>query len=142
MTQAIANQENTALPVPDVSNQGASNQKKQDIWRGIKAVAPLLPGIVPFAMIAGSSAVEVGISIPAALGMSLFIFAGASQLVFVEMWAREAPAIVLLATVLLVNLRFSMYSAMIAPFVRGWKLSRKSLLAYLLTDHASLLSLH
>lgn len=109
--------------------------------RGMIAILPLVPGILPFALIAGSSAVEVGIPVWPALGMSLFMFAGASQLVMVEMWANEAPALVLLATVLLVNLRFTMYSATLAPHLRGAGLPKKALAAYLLTDQASLLSL-
>lgn len=111
------------------------------LWRGAKAVSPLLPGIIPFAMVAGSSAAEIGASAWSAMGLSLFIFAGASQLVFLDMWARETPALILLATVLLVNLRFTMYSATLAPYLRGLPWIRKIPLAYLMTDQATLVSL-
>ena len=140
MTQSLPAIEEVVPLSSQTPSETCPKMVRRDLWRGLKAVSPLLPGVLPFAMIAGSSAVEAGLSTAAALGMSLFIFAGASQLVMVEMWDREAPALVLLATVLLVNLRFSMYSAMLAPFVRGWKLSRKTLMAYLLTDQAALLS--
>lgn len=107
----------------------------------MRAVLPLLPGILPFAMIAGSSAIEAGIDVLPALGMSVFLFAGASQLVMVEMWDREAPALVLLATVLLVNLRFAMYSATLAPHYRKTRFRTKAMSAYVMTDQAALLSL-
>lgn len=110
-------------------------------WRGAKAISPLLPGVFPFAIIAASGAVEVGLSKLQTVGLSVILFAGASQLVFIEMWDRQAPALVLLATVFLVNLRFTMYSATMAPHFMGLRTSRKAILAYGLTDQASLLSL-
>ncbi|MDJ0837786.1 MAG: AzlC family ABC transporter permease [Acidobacteriota bacterium] len=113
----------------------------QNSWQGVKAVSPLLPGIFPFGVIAGASAVELGLPTMQALGLSLFVFAGASQLVLVEMWDRQAPALILLATVLVVNLRFTMYSAALAPHFRGMSSRWKSVLAYLLTDQAYLLSI-
>ena len=43
---------------------------------GAKAVAPLLPGMIPFGMIAGIAAIDAGLSPSAALAMSVLIFAG------------------------------------------------------------------
>ena len=113
----------------------------QHSWQGVKAVSPLLPGIFPFAVIAGATAIELGIPTLQALALSWIVFAGASQLVILEMWQREAPALILLATALVVNLRFTMYSAAMAPHFRGLSARWKSLLAYLLTDQAYLLSI-
>ncbi len=110
-------------------------------WRGARAVSPLLPGVLPFAMIAGSSSIEVGFSVLQSLGLSLFLFAGASHLVLLEMWEQEAPVLVILATVLLVNLRFTMYSAALAPHLRDVRWQHKLPMAYLLTDQAALLSI-
>ena len=121
-------------------SEPAQTQRPATAWDGVKTVLPLLPGIFPFGMIAGSSAIEAGITVVPALALSVLVFAGASQLVFIELWDRGAPAVVLLATVLLVNLRFAMYSATLAPFLHRGKLYAKALAAYVMTDQAALLS--
>lgn len=133
----------TSLPrdPPKPPHLPHSRTKKQAIKDGIKVVLPLIPGILPFALIAGTAAAEAGIPFFPALGLSVFVFAGASQLVFIELWNQEAPALILLATVLLVNLRFTMYSATMAPYLQSLSLSQRIPFAYLLTDQAALLSL-
>jgi len=128
-------------PPPGFTNGETDSGAQRSYWQGVKAVSPLIPGIFPFAVIAGASAIELGLSSLAAVGLSILVFAGASQLVFIELLALSSPVMVLVATALVVNLRFSMYSAAIAPYFkhlsRGWK----AFLAYQLTDQAFLLSL-
>jgi 4-azaleucine resistance transporter AzlC len=103
---------------------------------GVRAEAPLLLGVAPFGMAYGAYAVENGVSAALAQGMSAIIFGGASQFAAVQAFAAGAPAIALIATVALVNLRHLLYGAALAPHVqqvhRGWR----ALLAYLLTDEA------
>lgn len=101
---------------------------------GMLAVAPMLPGVAPFGIIAGLTAVGTGLSAAQAMAMSLTIFAGASQLATLQLIGEGAlPAIVLL-TALTINLRFAMYSASLAPHLqhlgRRWHLP----MAYLLVD--------
>lgn len=109
---------------------------------GMKDIAPLLLGIVPFAMITGVAAVKVGIPKLPALAMSVFIFAGASQLAAVELIGRNAPAVVVILTALVINLRFVMYSASIAPHFQPLPGRWKRSLAYLLTDQAYVLAIN
>ena len=80
-------------------------------WAGVRAVGPLLLGTVPFAMIAGTGAIEAGLSRMEAVGMSLVVFAGVAQLAMVDLMARGAPWVVIALTGLVVNVRFVMYSA-------------------------------
>jgi len=106
---------------------------------GLKDVWPLLLGIFPFAMIAGSVAVAKGLSIPASFGVSLIIFAGASQLAALELMGEHAPILIVVLTAWVVNLRFLIYSAAIAPYLKSQPFRWKMILGYLLTDQAFVL---
>ena len=115
--------------------------RKQAFFCGARAVAPILLGVVPFALIAGIAAVKVGFTRPEALGMSCIVFAGAAQLAAIDLLGHHAPLLVVILTALIINLRFFMYSASLAPHFEGLPLSGRGLLAYLLTDQAYAVSI-
>jgi 4-azaleucine resistance transporter AzlC len=71
-----------------------------------------------------------------ALGMSVFVFAGATQLVAVPLLSAGASVAIVLLTVLVINLRLTLYSASLAPHFKRLPTGWKGLLAYLLTDQA------
>ena len=110
--------------------------RKQAFFCGVKAVLPILLGVTPFALIAGLSAINAGFSKFEALGMSCIVFAGASQLAAVDLVSQNAPAVVIVLTALVINLRFCMYSASLSSHFNGLPLPLRGLLAYLLTDQA------
>lgn len=99
-------------------------------------MAPILLGVIPFGLIYG--VVVNHAAIPGTLGqaMSTIIFAGSAQLITAQLFGEATPALIIIATGLIVNLRHLLYSASIAPLLEeigtGWKM----LLAYLLTDEA------
>jgi len=113
---------------------------KSPYWNGVKAATPLMPGILPFALIAGATAAELHLPLVAAYCLSPIIFAGASQLAMLALLEQGAPVFILILTALAINLRFMMYSATLAPYFQNLSLPRKSLFSYLLTDQAFLLS--
>ncbi len=100
------------------------------------AVAPLLVGVAPFGVMYGALALRSGIAPGAAMAMSSLVFAGSAQLVLAQLAGAGAPALVLVATVALVNLRHALYSASVAPALAHLPRRWKALLAYLLTDEA------
>lgn len=113
---------------------------REDLFDGVRAIAPLSVGIVPFALIAGITAVNAGLAPVQAVGMSVLLFAGASQLAAIELLGNDAPLAVVVLTAVVINLRFTMYSASIAPYFRGVSGLRRWLGAYILTDQAYALS--
>ncbi len=117
-----------------------SRNAQSSYRQGFKAVSPLLLGIFPFAMISGTAALDANLSIPQALGLSLVVFAGASQLAICELLSQGAGLPVLILTALTINSRFLIYSAGIAPFLKGETTKWKALTSYLLTDQAFLIS--
>lgn len=107
---------------------------------GALRVAPLLLGIVPFGLIAGASAIEVGLGMGEAVGLSTIVFAGASQLAAIDLLGRGAPVAVVVLTALVINLRMLMYGASIAPHFAHLSLRKRAAAAYVLTDQAYALS--
>lgn len=108
---------------------------------GLRTVAPVLVGIVPFGLIAGAAAVEADLSLAQALGLSTIVFAGASQLAAIDLLGQDAPLLVVVGTALVINLRMVMYSASLAPSFTGVSRRARAVVAYLLTDQAYALSL-
>ncbi len=103
---------------------------------GVRASLPLVVGVVPFGLVAGVAAVDAGLSPLAAFGMSVVVFAGASQLAVIDLLGRDASLVVVVLTGVIINLRMLMYSASIAPYFQRYRTRWKAVLAYFLTDQA------
>jgi predicted branched-subunit amino acid permease len=108
---------------------------------GVRAVSPILVGVAPFGLVVGVAAVEAGLGMPEAVGFSVLLFAGASQLAALDLLGRGAPAVVAIVTALVINLRFLMYAASLAPHLADVPLRRRLPAAYLLTDQAFAVSI-
>ena len=108
----------------------------KDFLAGARGALPILIGVVPFAMISGVAAVSVGLTFFETLGMSVLVFAGASQLVVFQLMSAGSPWLIMVLTAWVINLRFTMYSATLAPYLQKLSLWQKALLAYMLSDQA------
>jgi 4-azaleucine resistance transporter AzlC len=109
---------------------------RSEFLSGARDQLPLLLGVVPFGLIFGALAVAAGIPALEALGFSVFVFAGSSQFVAIGLVAGQTPALLIVATILVVNLRHMLYSAALGPHVQALSLRWKIPLAWLLTDEA------
>ncbi len=103
---------------------------------GCRDEAPLLLGVAPFGMIYGIAALAAGVPAWLAQLASAIVFAGAVQLVIVQMLAAGAGFIPIALTSGLLNLRHVLYSASMAEYVRHLPRRWRLLLAYVLTDEA------
>ena len=103
---------------------------------GCRDEAPLLLGVAPFGMIYGIAALAAGVPAWLAQLASAIVFAGAAQLVIVQMLAAGAGFVPIALTSGLLNLRHVLYSASMAEYVRHLPRRWRLLLAYLLTDEA------
>jgi 4-azaleucine resistance transporter AzlC len=112
------------------------DSRSHEFWAGVRAEIPLLVGVFPFGMIFGVLALGAGIPSGIAQAMSSIIFAGASQFVMAQLVGSGTPALVIVLTIAVVNLRHALYSASISPYVKRLSGSWKAVLAYLLTDEA------
>ncbi len=110
--------------------------QKKEMILGAKQIAPLLVGAIPFGMSTGLYSVESGFSVFESFLMSVFIFAGASQVATVNLLSTDAPLWIVIATAGLINLRFLIYSATVSPFIHKASRSLRTFMAYAMTDHA------
>lgn len=110
--------------------------KRHELFAGIRAELPITLGVIPFGMIYGVLAVDAGLPPLAAQAMSVVVFAGSAQFIAAGLFSAATPAGVFLLTTFVVNLRHTLYSASVAPFLERRSLGWKMLLSYLLTDEA------
>lgn len=103
---------------------------------GIRAQIPILLGVIPFGVIFGALARSTGISPLETQALSLFVFAGSAQFITAVLIAESTPALIIVLTILVVNLRHVLYSASISPFTQHLTKRWKASLAWLLTDEA------
>ena len=114
---------------------------RQEAVAGMRAVAPMLVGVIPFGLVAGATPVANGLGGGAAIGFSSIVFAGASQLTAIDSLADGASALVAILAACTVNLRLLLYSASLAPHVAELPLRRRLLMGYVLTDQAYAVSI-
>lgn len=98
---------------------------------------PVLPGIVAFAAAYGTVAAQKGLSLAEAVTMSAVVFAGASQMVALELWREPigpALALAIWGVVGAINLRLVLMSAALRPWLGGVPATRIYPGLVLLTD--------
>lgn len=101
---------------------------------GCKVALPLLFAAAPWGIITGAAMVGVGLTPAQAIGMSLFVYAGSVQLALIPLLAVKAPVWVILVTALVVNSRYFIYSASVAPHFSHLPMRWRVLLSYLTVD--------
>lgn len=109
---------------------------RKEFLTGFRDELPLLLGVMPFGMIYGILALAAGLSTAEAQAMSVIVFAGSAQFMLVQLIAVGTPALVIIVTGFIINLRHALYSASIAPHIKHLNPFWKTLLSYLLTDEA------
>ncbi len=87
------------------------------VLAGVRAVAPIILGIIPFGLVAGAAVTSAGFGLAEAIGMSLLVNAGASQIAATALYAEGAPLFVVVGTALVINARLFIYSTSIAPVI-------------------------
>jgi 4-azaleucine resistance transporter AzlC len=107
-----------------------------EFFSGVRDELPILIGVIPFGMIYGVLALAVGLPAGVAQAMSAVVFAGSAQFLAVKLIGTGTPALVVILTAFIVNLRHALYSASISPYLKRLSPLWKGLLAYLLTDEA------
>jgi 4-azaleucine resistance transporter AzlC len=108
---------------------------------GVRAVAPMLLGVIPFGLIVGVSASTAVMGTAPAWATSLVIFGGAAQLATIELTNAGTAAAVVIATGLVISARHLMYSASLADHFREFPAGWRYGLPYLMTDQAYAVSI-
>jgi len=103
---------------------------------GLADAAPMLIGVVPFGLVAGAAPIAAGLDLGHAVGMSMFLFAGASQLAVADVLGSGGGVAIAVLTAVTINLRLLLYSASLAPPLAQESLRDRLAAGYLLVDQA------
>jgi len=102
--------------------------------QGATLALPIVVGYIPIGVAFGVLAIKAGLSPANTMFLSLIVYAGSSQLIAVGLFQAHAPAIAIILTTFVVNLRHMLMSAAISPHLKGWKKSEIASFAFQLTD--------
>jgi 4-azaleucine resistance transporter AzlC len=95
-----------------------------------------VPSVFVYGTVFGGLAVQAGLRAVEVWGMSVLVFAGASQFIAVPMIAAGASPLAIVVTTYVVNMRHYLMAATLAPafraFPRGWL----ALVAHILNDES------
>jgi len=104
-------------------------------WRaGIIRALPIVAGYVPIGFSYGALATEAGLSEMHTILMSVVVYAGASQLIAVGLIAAGVPALSIVVTTFVVNVRHLIMASALAPYLVGWRRSELAAFAFHITD--------
>jgi len=118
---------NTTSPTEDCSTQRG--------WlTGITQAAPIVLGYIPIGFAFGVLAQKAGISPLNTLLMSILVYAGSSQLIAIGLFAAGVPALSVILTTFVVNLRHTLMSAAVSPLLGRWRKVELAAFAHQLTD--------
>lgn len=101
---------------------------------GVRDVAPAQLANVSIGILFGASAVQVGLTPAASTAFSLLAVAARAQLIAVELLQNDATVPVVVATILLINVRYITFSAALVPKVDHLSWRWRALIAYPLID--------
>ena len=116
------------------------NSKFKIFLKGIIDVSPLMIPGVPSGLIFGVLAIDVGFTPLQAMGMSLIVFGGASQIVLLQLFSGGASSLVIISSVGAVNSRHLLYGAVVSEHLSDLKLIWKIIISYFLIDQAFAIS--
>ncbi|WP_288427223.1 AzlC family ABC transporter permease [uncultured Agrobacterium sp.] len=101
---------------------------------GIRLGLPVALAVLPFGALFGAVAIDNGMNIFEATLMSGIIYAGASQLVGIELFNQNLPAWLVVLSIFAVNFRHVLYSAAMVRIVPEWSFARKAFGFFFLVD--------
>lgn len=104
------------------------------IRQGFGETIVVWPGVAPFGMVYAVSALAAGLSVWETLGMSLIVFAGASQFTAVGLFGSGANPWTIIATTAIINARHLLLAASTASYIRRAPTWLRALVAFQLTD--------
>ncbi|UUP16128.1 AzlC family ABC transporter permease [Nitratireductor thuwali] len=112
----------------------ADDSTASEFWSGARASLPVVVAAMPFGLLFGALAIDNGFTVFEAIFMSATIYAGASQMVGVDLFGtRVAPWLIVLS-IFAVNFRHVLYSATIGRHISHWGPMQQAIGFFFLVD--------
>ncbi|MCK9533427.1 MAG: AzlC family ABC transporter permease [Pseudomonas sp.] len=117
-----------------------SSSNGQRFWLGALHIIPLCLAVFPWGVLTGSMAVSQGFTPLQSIGLSVFLFAGAAQLVTISMVAAGSGFVAICLTILVITAQHLLYALILREHVSSLPLKKRLPVAFLLTDELFALS--
>jgi predicted branched-subunit amino acid permease len=111
-----------------------TSRHRQEFIEGAKKSVPVVVASAPFGMLFGVVAVQNGFSVGEATFMSAIVYAGASQMVGLELFGKTIAPWVIVLSIFAVNFRHILYSAALSRHVMHWKPWQRATGFFFMTD--------
>ncbi len=125
---------NPGMNTPMLSPEQIQAVKTRSFHEGVKACSPTLVGIAAWGLVVGIAMIKSHFTVAQALGMTFTVFAGSAQLAALPLITAGAPVWVIFLTGLMVNLRFVIFSVIIAPHFTGLRFGQRAFWGYMTGD--------
>lgn len=110
------------------------SENSSQFLQGAKDGFPVVIAAAPFGMLFGTLAIENGLTISEAVLMSTLVFAGASQMVGIELFGQNIAPWLILLSIFAVNFRHVLYSATLGRYFNHMPASHQALAFFFMTD--------
>jgi predicted branched-subunit amino acid permease len=105
-----------------------------EFWAGVRIGFPVTVASAPFAFLFGVIAIDNGFSVWEAVLMSATVYAGASQMVGLELFGQAIAPWLVVVSIFAVNFRHVLYSAALGRRIGHWPVLQQALGFFVLTD--------
>lgn len=106
----------------------------EDFLLGARLSIPVIVASAPFGMLFGVVAIDNGFTVSEAVFMSAAVFAGASQMVGIEMFGQKIAPWLIVFSIFAVNFRHILYSAVVGRKLSHWSAAKKAAGFFFLVD--------
>ncbi|MBL4647221.1 MAG: branched-chain amino acid ABC transporter permease [Hyphomicrobiales bacterium] len=110
------------------------SSQRSEYVQGIVASLPVLAAVLPFALVFGAAAIPKGLSFFEIVLMSATVFAGASQMVALDLITEPLQFWTIVLSVFAVNFRHILYSASLGMKMQLFSPLKKAFAFFLLVD--------
>ncbi|ENV78818.1 AzlC family ABC transporter permease [Acinetobacter ursingii] len=119
----------------------SSSFRTRPFFQGVMAIMPLSIAVIPWGILAGSMAVNAGLSFAKAFAMSSLVFAGAAQLVSLSLVMEGASTLTILITIFFLTSQHFIYALTFRNNISVLPVKQRLPLGFLLTDELFAVSL-
>lgn len=112
------------------------SEKRKQYLTGMRAGVPVIFGFIPVGIAYALMARQAGFSVLQTCGMSLTVFAGASQMMAVGMVAQGASVFAMILATFMLNLRHLIMSICVTERIKSEKVGLKLLASFGVTDES------
>ena len=122
----------------DIANDAAGDLPftLAGVRRGARQSIPLALGTAAYGLVFGALARQAGLGLTEVVSMSGLVYAGAAQLVALELWAPSLPVVAIVFTTLVINARHLLMGATLQPWFGRLSPGRGYGAMFFLTDES------